>query len=84
MLQQRAKSALVAGLCQDLGLGCRPAQDVTETDWSLWLQSFQCPRPPQPPCPVCGREMVERSGKYGKFWGCAGYPECRYTERIQR
>jgi ssDNA-binding Zn-finger/Zn-ribbon topoisomerase 1 len=31
-------------------------------------------------CPKCGNIMKKRSGIYGEFWGCSGYPECRYTE----
>ena len=30
-------------------------------------------------CPECGSELVERTGKYGKFIGCTNFPECRYT-----
>lgn len=30
-------------------------------------------------CPVCGGMLVRRKGRYGEFWGCAGYPRCRYT-----
>ena len=30
-------------------------------------------------CPICGNMMKKRSGKFGEFWGCAGYPECRFT-----
>lgn len=33
-------------------------------------------------CPKCGRELVERTGKYGKFIGCSNYPKCRYTEKL--
>lgn len=32
-------------------------------------------------CPRCGRSMKLRDGRYGRFWGCSGYPGCRYTER---
>ena len=32
-------------------------------------------------CAKCGQIMVRRSGRYGSFWGCGGYPDCRYTER---
>jgi|TARA_R110001583_G_scaffold16234_11_gene66240 DNA topoisomerase-1 len=29
-------------------------------------------------CPKCKKnEMVERAGKYGKFYGCSGFPKCR-------
>ena len=34
-------------------------------------------------CPVCGKKLVERSGKYGTFLGCTGYPKCRYTREKQ-
>jgi len=30
-------------------------------------------------CPQCGNTMVKRSGKFGLFMGCSGYPTCRYT-----
>lgn len=34
-------------------------------------------------CLRCGRPMKKRSGRYGEFWGCGGYPACRYTENIK-
>ncbi|TSC71548.1 MAG: DNA topoisomerase I [Parcubacteria group bacterium Gr01-1014_38] len=30
-------------------------------------------------CPNCGKPLVERLGKRGRFLGCTGYPECAYT-----
>lgn len=30
-------------------------------------------------CPECGGEMISRSGKFGRFWGCSDYPNCRGT-----
>ncbi len=30
-------------------------------------------------CPDCGRPMVIKVGKFGKFLSCSGYPECRTT-----
>ncbi len=30
-------------------------------------------------CDVCGRPMVVKYGRYGKFLACSGYPECRHT-----
>ena len=32
-------------------------------------------------CPLCGKELVERKGKFGDFWGCSGYPKCRFTKK---
>ena len=34
-------------------------------------------------CPDCGKPMQERMGKYGKFWGCTGYPECKKIINIK-
>ncbi len=30
-------------------------------------------------CPKCGKPLVVRVSKMGRFLGCTGYPECRYT-----
>lgn len=32
-------------------------------------------------CPRCGANLVERNGKYGIFWGCSNYPNCKFTKR---
>lgn len=34
------------------------------------------------PCDKCGRLMVFKYGKYGKFLACPGYPECRNAKPI--
>lgn len=33
-------------------------------------------------CPECGRPLMTRTGKYGRFIGCTGFPECRYTRPV--
>ncbi|ACZ41406.1 DNA topoisomerase I [Thermobaculum terrenum ATCC BAA-798] len=33
-------------------------------------------------CPNCGRPMVFKMGRYGKFIACSGFPECRTTKAI--
>lgn len=33
-------------------------------------------------CSVCGLPMKKRTGRYGEFWGCSGYPNCRHTENV--
>ena len=30
-------------------------------------------------CPKCGKPLVVKSGRFGKFQACTGYPECRHT-----
>lgn len=31
-------------------------------------------------CPRCGNPLKLRNGKFGEFWGCTGYPDCKYTQ----
>ena len=34
------------------------------------------------PCELCGRMMVIKYGKYGKFLACPGYPECKNAKPL--
>jgi DNA topoisomerase-1 len=38
------------------------------------------PEPIGRDCPECGKELVIRWGRYGKFISCSGFPDCRHTE----
>ncbi len=31
-------------------------------------------------CELCGRKMVVKSGRFGKFLACPGYPQCKNTK----
>ena len=31
-------------------------------------------------CELCGRKMVIKTGRFGKFLACPGFPECRNTK----
>ena len=33
-------------------------------------------------CPVCGRNLVYKSGRFGRFLACPGFPECTFTMPI--
>ncbi len=33
-------------------------------------------------CEECGKNMVIKIGPYGKFLGCSGFPECKFTKKI--
>ncbi len=35
-----------------------------------------------PTCPKCGSILVKRKGRFGEFFGCGNYPDCRYTQNI--
>ncbi len=67
--------SLVAGFWKDF----KPAVD----DVSAHGESARpAPEPTGEKCPECGRDLVVRHGRFGKFIGCSGYPECSYTRNI--
>ncbi len=68
-----------------------------ETDWKQVLREFWQPfkadveaaakaeRPVEETdetCPECGRALVIKFGRYGRFLSCTGYPECKYARPL--
>jgi DNA topoisomerase-1 len=39
--------------------------------------------PLEQPCPQCGKQLVLREGKFGRFVACTGFPECSFTAEEQ-
>lgn len=35
-------------------------------------------------CELCGKPMVIKNGKFGKFLACSGFPDCKNTRKIVR
>ncbi len=35
-------------------------------------------------CPQCGRNLIYKHGRFGRFLACPGYPDCKYTKNIVR
>ncbi len=33
-------------------------------------------------CPKCGRQLVIKDGRFGRFKACSGYPECQFRESL--
>lgn len=33
-------------------------------------------------CPQCGKPLVDKWGRFGRFLACSGYPDCRYTRPV--
>jgi len=60
----------------------------TPFDEMLQKASMQIPKvkvadePTDEICPQCGRAMVIRMGRYGKFIACSGYPKCKMTKPL--
>jgi DNA topoisomerase-1 len=34
-------------------------------------------------CPDCGKPLAIKTGRYGRFLACSGYPDCKYTKSFQ-
>jgi len=34
-------------------------------------------------CPQCGKPLLIKAGRFGKFIACSGYPQCKYTQSFQ-
>ena len=34
-------------------------------------------------CPECGKELIIRIGRFGKFLACSGFPDCKHTESLE-
>ncbi|MGQ0543591.1 MAG: type I DNA topoisomerase [Blastocatellia bacterium] len=37
-----------------------------------------------PICELCGKEMALKKGRFGSFYGCTGYPECKNIRKIAK
>ena len=35
-------------------------------------------------CPQCGGEVIIRLGRFGKFYACSKFPNCKFTENIKK
>jgi DNA topoisomerase-1 len=43
------------------------------------IEKIRIVKPTEEVCPECGRPMVLKTGRFGKFLACSGYPECKKT-----
>jgi DNA topoisomerase-1 len=35
-------------------------------------------------CPKCGKNLIIKMGRFGKFMACPGYPECKHIESLDK
>jgi DNA topoisomerase I len=72
---------------------CKTTREVTSRESKVKSQENESSETPdsrlQTPdsteiCENCGKPMALKSGRFGKFYGCTGYPECRNIRKIPR
>ncbi len=35
-------------------------------------------------CPECGKPLIIRTGRFGRFYACSGFPACKHTETVEQ
>ncbi len=55
-----------------------PFQDMLDKAW-INLEKVSTTQVSEETCPNCGRPMVIKVGRFGKFLACSGYPDCKTT-----
>ena len=55
-----------------------PFQNMLDKAWTN-LERVNMAQPSEETCPKCGRPMVIKVGRFGKFLACSGYPDCKTT-----
>lgn len=58
----------------------RPFAETVKKAQAEMPQTKNGPEPIGRDCPKCGKDLVIRYGRFGKFISCSGFPDCRYTE----
>jgi len=59
------------------------AKELAEAEKSLDGQRIKIPDElSDEMCDKCGKQMVVKSGRFGRFLACPGYPECDFTKPI--
>lgn len=56
-------------------------QDLDKAGASIERVKIE-PEPTDEVCEKCGKPMVIRMGRFGKFMGCSGFPECRNAKPL--
>ena len=63
---------------------CKNTRPLNESGESEEEAEEKKPVPAGFACELCGADMVERSGRYGTFFACSRYPECKNTKQKRK
>jgi DNA topoisomerase I (EC 5.99.1.2) len=55
-----------------------PFEDTLHKAWTN-VDKVDMTQPTNETCPNCGKPMVIKVGRFGKFLACSGYPDCKTT-----
>lgn len=66
----------------DVALDTFGGEEVTTSNTPLAPSAPQQGVSPDQICKKCGAVLVMKNGKFGSFWACPNYPECKFTAPI--
>ncbi len=55
-------------------------KELTSKDQSLERKDYKILEQLEEKCPDCAHNLVLKLGKYGKFYSCSNFPECKYAK----
>ena len=68
-------------LCERCNIG--KSDKIEEVNCSEYYGSCEeSKQNKQEKCELCGADLVLRNGKYGEFYGCSRFPECKFSKKI--
>ena len=60
------------------------AKRVEEKTETLEKEDFKKDTPTDKICPKCDKPIVIKFGRFGKFYACSGFPDCKHTETVKK
>ena len=61
-----------------------PISSVAEPGLSPVVEPGRAGAEPVKTCPDCGRPLLLKEDRFGKYWYCSGHPECRHSESYEK
>jgi DNA topoisomerase-1 len=56
------------------------AEDLAEAEKSIDKSSVTTLEETDENCPDCGKPLIIKLGRYGRFYSCSAFPECKFTK----
>lgn len=60
-----------------------PFKNILEEKYEEVKKKDITEKPTGKSCPKCSSPLIERLGRYGRFYACSKFPECKYTESLK-
>jgi len=59
-------------------------KNLEEKEVTLHKKDFTTLGESEEVCPECGKKLLIKLGKYGRFLSCSGFPECEYARPVDK